>query len=489
MIQPRDDMPEPIDTAPSNEAAPSTETGRAAAMAADNPERLGAEIPALGVGGGRGINKRLIVIMLGVFIIFVLGVIYALNAIMSARAGKTSKPLEEVVESPPEERKRLSPPPVAAAPAQPIPLASERAAVQSQQKPASSGPPFPSESFSAQQKGPSIQDKRGASSGPVREGALPATVGSERDRPSPGQALISKRIGRPAAAGGSGGSDSLGALLPGGSDKGDPFSKDPCEIPPGQDEESHRQLNFVHGCYGPGGQPKTKAELQLTATFKGEQAKKLATPQSYLLARGTNIACVMDMRLVSDFKGEVSCTIPNDVFSRDGRNRLISKGSRLLGTYVGGGSLDGNDRVAVFWDRLMTPYGMDIALRGPDERGEPGTDSMGGSGIPGRYDGHYLQKYSNALMMSLFADVFKYAEVKYAPRIPVTQVLPNGQVLTTEQPFDSATVRNLSRIPEATLGRLLNRPGSVIVEGGQLVNTTLTRDVSFEGLAQVGSPR
>jgi len=27
------------------------------------------------------------------------------------------------------------------------------------------------------------------------------------------------------------------------------------------------------------------------------------------------------------------------------------------------------------------------------------------------------------------------------------------------------------------------------VEGGQLVNTTLTRDVSFEGLAQAGSAR
>jgi type IV secretory pathway VirB10-like protein len=481
MTQPRDNMPEPIDTAPSNDAAPSTETGRAAAMAADDPERLGAEIPALGVGGGRGINKRLIVIMLGVFIIFVLGVIYTLNAIMSARAGKKSKPAEEVVESPPEERKRLSPPPVAAAPAQPIPLNSERAAGQSQQKPASSGPPFPSESFSAQQKGPSIQDKRGAASGPVREGALPATVASE-DRPSAGQALISKRIGRP-AAGASGGSDSLGALLPGGLGNGDPSSKDPCEISPGQDEESHRQLNYLHGCYGPGGQPKTRAELQLTAKFQGAHAKKLATPQSYLLARGTNIACVMDVRLVSDFEGQVSCTIPNDVFSFDGRNRLISKGSRLLGKYVGGGSLDGNDRVAVTWDRLLTPHGMDIALS------EPGTDSMGGSGIPGRYEGHYLQKYSNALMMSLFADVFKYAEVRYAPRIPVTQVLPNGQVLTTEQPFDSATVRNLSRIPEATLGRLLNRPGSVIVEGGQLVNTTLTRDVSFEGLAQAGSAR
>jgi type IV secretory pathway VirB10-like protein len=483
MTQPREDMPDRIDTAPSSDPAPSTETDRGAAVAAEDPERLGAEIPALGVSGGRGINKRLIVIMLGVFIIFVLGVIYALNAIMSARAGKKSTPAEEVVESPPEERKRLSPPPVAAAPAQPIPLNSERATGQPQQKPASSGPPFPSESFSAQQKGPSIQDKRGASSGPVREGALPATAASEPDRPSPGQALISKRIGRPAAAGGSGSSDSLGALLPGGSGNGDPSSKDPCEIPPGQDEESHRQLNFAHGCYGTGGQPKTKAELQLTAKFQGVQAKKLATPQSYLLARGTNIACVMDMRLVSDFKGEVSCTIPNDVFSFDGRNRLISKGSRLLGTYVGGGSADGNDRVAVTWDRLMTPHGMDIALS------EPGTDSMGGSGIPGRYEGHYLQKYSNALMMSLFADVFKYAEIKYAPRIPVTQVLPNGQVLTTEQPFDSATVRNLSRIPEATLGRLLNRPGSVIVEGGQLVNTTLTRDVSFEGLAQAGSPR
>jgi type IV secretion system protein VirB10 len=484
MIQPREDMPEPIDTAPSSDAAPSTETDRAAAMAADNPERLGAEIPALGVVGGRGLNKRLIVIMLGVFIIFVLGVIYTLNAIMSSRTQKKDKPAEEVVKGPPEERKRLSPPPVAAAPGQPIPLKSERAAGQSQ-------PPFPAESFGAEKKGPSIQDKRGAASGPVREGALPATVASGPDRPSAEQALISKRIGRP-AAGASGGSEplgALGALVPGGSDKGDPSSKDPCEIPPGQDEESHRQLNFLHGCYGPGGQPKTKTELQLTAAFKGEQAKKLATPQSYLLARGTNIACVMDMRLVSDFDGEVSCTIPNDVFSFDGRNRLISKGSRLLGKYVGGGSLDGNDRVAVTWDRLMTPYGIDIVLRGPTNRGEPGTDSMGGGGIPGRYEGHYLQKYSNALMMSLFADVFKYAEVKYAPRIPVTQVLPNGQVLITEQPFDSATVRNLNRIPEATLGRLLNRPGSVIVEGGQLVNTTLTRDVSFEGLAQAGSTR
>jgi type IV secretion system protein VirB10 len=129
------------------------------------------------------------------------------------------------------------------------------------------------------------------------------------------------------------------------------------------------------------------------------------------------------------------------------------------------------------WDRIRTPYGVDIEIS------DPGTDPMGGTGLPGRYEGYYWQKISTGVWLSSIADLFKYAEYKYAPKVRTETTTAAGTIVT-EQPFDSALVKNLSKISGETFGRLLERPGSVIVDQGQLVNTIVTRDISFESIAE-----
>ena len=208
------------------------------------------------------------------------------------------------------------------------------------------------------------------------------------------------------------------------------------------------------------------------------EARRLAADKDYVVVRGTNINCVMDSRLISDVSGQTSCTLNTNVYSMNGAYRLIPKGSRLSGTYRGG--TGDNDRLAVIWDRILTPGGIDVGIS------DPGTDVMGGTGVPGEFDGHWFKKLSTAVMVSLAGDIFKLGAVKYGPTISTTTVdTATGLKTEVKTPFESVTVDTLSTIPGQITAKTLATPGTVTVMQGQLINVTTTRDIDFR---QVTNP-
>jgi type IV secretory pathway VirB10-like protein len=451
---------------------------------------LGSEIPPLGASQGRPVNKKLIVALVLLFAIFVGGVMYAIKVIKPTGPAKEKKVEQQVVEDPPERKRVDVIGDAAQSPTQPIPLASGANRVAQPNAIRAPGAPVAAQ-VSADGGKPqlSITDKR-AASGEVRSGSANAPVSPTAEDPKviARRELVAKRTASPTnsgSAGKDGKAPEAGATgappnnLDGAKSE-DSTVKDPCNMGLVSPEERRRR-NALYGC--------DKAVVRLSddnmqAEFTGVQARKTASNLSLLISRGTNVACVMDQRIISDFEGEVSCTLPNEIYSMDGKNRLLPKGSRLLGTYKAQSNRTGLDRLAVVWDRVRTPYGIDIEL--PVDRSPTfGTDALGSAGIPGRYEGYYWQKISTGLWLSAISDLFKYGEYRYAPKLQTITVAADGSRIITEQPFDSALVRNTSKISEQTLGRLLDRPGSIIVDQGQLVNTILTKDLSFEAISEV----
>lgn len=189
-----------------------------------------------------------------------------------------------------------------------------------------------------------------------------------------------------------------------------------------------------------------------------------------LLVRGTYIRCILETRIVTDISGFTSCIVTEPVYSINGRNLLLPKGSKILGSYASG--LGGVPRVSVVWDRIMTPNGMDIAMS------SPGVDTLGGAGYTGHYDAHWGSRISSALLISLISDAFKYAAAEHGPE--TTTVTGSG--LAVQSPYQSATARTMERLASQTLDRNMNRPPSVTINQGTLVNVYVAKDVDFSAV-------
>ncbi|MCI4566758.1 TrbI/VirB10 family protein [Lysobacter sp. CFH 32150] len=220
--------------------------------------------------------------------------------------------------------------------------------------------------------------------------------------------------------------------------------------------------------------PESYAQAILSA--QGQQAREPARPEiasaqpiynpDTLLVRGTYIRCVMETRIVTDVPGFASCVVAEPTYSINGRRLLLPKGSKVSGKYQND-NING-PRVSVIWDRITTPTGLDVNMA------SPGVDNLGGAGHPGDYDAHWASRITSALLISMISDAFKYAGAKHGPQ---SASITNGAVVVA--PYESNTARAMERLANQALDRSVNRPPTVTINQGTVVNIYVAKDVDF----------
>lgn len=213
----------------------------------------------------------------------------------------------------------------------------------------------------------------------------------------------------------------------------------------------------------PGAEPQATEAPAAAATTA---ARPIARPDA-LLVRGTYIRCVLETRIVTDVPGFTSCVVTEPVYSINGRRLLLPSGSKVLGRYD---SEPLGPRVAVVWDRITTPNGIDISMA------SPGVDGLGGAGHPGHYSAHWGSRIGSALLVSLVSDAFKYAAAKEGP---AGTVIGEGGVVL-QSPYESSTARTLERLANQALDN--RRPPTVTIRQGTLLNVYVARDVDFSAV-------
>ncbi|KIP87342.1 secretion protein [Stenotrophomonas sp. Sa5BUN4] len=186
-----------------------------------------------------------------------------------------------------------------------------------------------------------------------------------------------------------------------------------------------------------------------------------------LLVRGTYLRCVLETRIITDVAGFTSCLVTEPVYSINGRTLLLPKGSKIYGSY-GGGPI--GERVDVIWDRITTPNGIDVAMS------SPGTDGLGGAGIPGQYTAHWGQRIASALMISLLADAFKYAAAENGPETTTV----NSSGFAMQSPYESATARTMESLAQQAASQ--RRAPTVTVNQGTIINVYVAKDVDFSAV-------
>ena len=199
------------------------------------------------------------------------------------------------------------------------------------------------------------------------------------------------------------------------------------------------------------------------------QPSRLQRPDTTMV-RGTYLRCVLETRIISDLDGFASCVVTEPVYSFNGRALLLPKGSKIYGRYASGDFM--NNRMAVVWDRVLTPAGVDVTLQAP------GVDNLGSSGMPGQYDAHWARRISSALMISLLSDAFKYYAAEEGPS--QTGITSGG--LVTQEPFESNTAASIQRLAEQAIAENSRRPPTVTLNQGTVVNIYVTQDIDFSNV-------
>ncbi len=180
--------------------------------------------------------------------------------------------------------------------------------------------------------------------------------------------------------------------------------------------------------------------------------------QPYIIAQGKMIGATLETAIQSDLPGMVRAIVSEDVYSFDGRLKLIEKGSRLIGEYQSG-VRRGQVRVFVSWNRVITPNGVDVSLESPS------TDGLGRSGISGWADRHFLERFGSSILLSIIG---AYSAREAAKDSSV------GQEIRGEVSDD------FNRLSEITLNESINIPTTIHINQGEYIKIFVARDLNFK---------
>ena len=183
-----------------------------------------------------------------------------------------------------------------------------------------------------------------------------------------------------------------------------------------------------------------------------------AEGKQYRLFEGTVLETVLTNRLDGDFSGPVNCMVTTNVYSHDGQHLLIPQGSRVLGE-VRRVETFGQERLAVFFHRLIMPDGYSVSL---DKF--QGLNQIGATGLRDQINHHYVQVFGVSLAIGAIAGL---AQVNTRAGLDVTAA----------DAYQQGVATSLSQSSLNILDRYLNVLPTFTIREGHRVKVYLSDDL------------
>lgn len=146
---------------------------------------------------------------------------------------------------------------------------------------------------------------------------------------------------------------------------------------------------------GPGG---SGGQSSLADSFTGDQSVSrvragIFANRSATVAQSTLIPAVLETAFDSRRPGFARAVVSRDVRGFDGTRILIPRGSRLTGEYRSD-IQPGQKRALINWTRLIRPDGVTMAI------GSPTADTLGRGGVRGKYNSHFFERFTGAILQT-----------------------------------------------------------------------------------------
>lgn len=190
----------------------------------------------------------------------------------------------------------------------------------------------------------------------------------------------------------------------------------------------------------------------------------------YWLSSGTVIQAVLQTAVDTSLPGTIVARTTQPIYdSRYGQYLVIPAGSRLIGKYSSS-IQDGQSRVMMVFDRLVTPAGGEVALGNMSA-----SDALGRAGVEGTLETNFWTRMGISLLMA----VESIALDRLSPQ--QTTTAPNGQ--TTTGRSNSAAGQILLNTANQELQRRYAVAPKVTMEPGRLVSIITTGSIEIPPVA------
>jgi type IV secretion system protein VirB10 len=214
----------------------------------------------------------------------------------------------------------------------------------------------------------------------------------------------------------------------------------------------------------------------IAATTKAERVEATNIGDlRHTIAQGRIIHATMESALNTDMPAPIRAIVSRDTYGESGREPLIPKGSRLIGTY-NTDITGGQSRVFVVWTRVIRPDGIDIQL------GSPLVDQIGMAGIGGQIDTKFQSIFSRSVLSSILTIGLAIGSDKISGGSTTTVNSGLGGSSTTGDAATTATVSALNRLGSVSdnfIQRFIDARPTILVDQGTIVNVFVNRDLVF----------
>lgn len=231
-------------------------------------------------------------------------------------------------------------------------------------------------------------------------------------------------------------------------------------------------LGFGEGQFGESTIPKTN--------FDQVKVTKIGRLDS-VIAQGKIINAVLENAINTDLPGTLRAIVTRDVYAEGGKNILIPKGSRVIGTYQSEVKA-GQTRVAVVWNRLIRPDGLDLALD------SNGTDTLGRTGIKGFLDNKFLTRLGNAMLISYVVPIMANRIFNVDKNASTTSTAVQNATTGTTSTTTTSSIGaqqakqssdKLQEIMQKTIEDTFSTKPTIYVDQGSEINILVNKDLVF----------
>lgn len=199
-----------------------------------------------------------------------------------------------------------------------------------------------------------------------------------------------------------------------------------------------------------------------STAFKANTARKSRYNPNLLLEQGTYIPCVLRQKLISNVGGQISCTIAENVLSKNGNVTLIEKGSKAVGVYQTGAVSHGSDQIFVIWQEIRTPNNINVDVNSGS------TDELGANGLTGWTDQHFWKRFGNAILLSMITDS--------------SSALSSRLAKSDNRNYLENTQENSEELAKTVLEQMGDIKSTLYKNQGDKVGIFVARDIDFSSV-------
>jgi len=228
---------------------------------------------------------------------------------------------------------------------------------------------------------------------------------------------------------------------------------------------------------GVGIQPTPQPIVEPTPGSNDDYAPgQLQNPRSqFELQAGSVIPAALAGNISSDLAGTPRAVVSEPVYdSISQRYLLIPAGSKLIGSYAQG-SVYGQNRLFIVWNRLFLPDGRYLDLGGMQS-----TDQSGAAGLNAHVDQHTGNKFGNVLLLSALQAALDLATRSGSNSSTGTTIIVTGQPSIAQTIGQSASTQ-LGNLGTALTQQALSQAPTLSVSAGARFNIAVEKDIVFPG--------